>query len=73
VAGPPVDPGTETFPDGDYHMRGFIVVYNDITDDPRVSGQDTVVANWNFRLVPPPVFGTGPMWGTFHIENAGGT
>ena len=72
-AGPPVDPGTESFPDGNYHMRGFTVVYDDVTDDPRVAGQNTVVANWNFRPAPPPVFWMGPMWGTFLIENDDGS
>lgn len=72
MSGPPIDPGIETFPDGNYHMRGFTVVYDDVTDDPRVAGKDTVVANWNFKPAPPPVFWIGPMWGTFHIENDGG-
>ena len=73
MTGPPVDLGTATFPDGNYHMRGFTVVYNDVTDDPRVTGLDTVVANWNFRPAPEPVVWTGPMWGTLHIENVDGT
>jgi hypothetical protein len=72
IAGPPV-PGTPTFPDGNFHMRGHTVVFADVTDDPRVSGLNTVVANWNFRPAPPPVMWTGPEWGTFHIENEGGS
>jgi hypothetical protein len=73
LAGPPVDPGTETFPDGNYHMRGFTALYYDANDDPRVTGHDTVVANWNFRPAPPPAVWMGPMWGTLHIENDNGT
>jgi hypothetical protein len=72
MAGPPLDPGTATFPGGNFHMRGLTAVYNDVTDDPRVTGQNTIVANWNFRPAPPPVIWTGPMWGTLHIENNGG-
>lgn len=64
--------GSPSFPDGNFHMRGFQQVYNVVVSDPRVSGTDTVMVNFNFRLVPAPVVFTGPMWGTEHLENAGG-
>ena len=65
-------PAAMWFPDGRVHLRGLTVVYSTATTDARVSGIDTVVVNGNFALLPPPVGPTGPMWGTFHIANAGG-
>jgi len=67
-----IDPGVETHPDGNVHVRGLTLLYFDDLSDPRVSGFDTVVVNYNMRTVSPPAFITGPMWGTLHIENEGG-
>lgn len=68
-----LSPGTETFPDKTlYHVRDAISVFAIQTTDPRVSGEDRVVIDWNFKMVDPPVFVTGRMWGTFTITNAGG-
>ena len=41
--------------------------------DPRISGDETVVVNYHFSLMPEPVYVTGPMWGTSRIENKGGS
>lgn len=66
--------GTEWFPAGkNYHVRDAVSRFDVVTNDPRVNGTDVVVVNWNFQLVDPPVFATGPMWGTFAITNAGGS
>jgi len=64
--------GVPSFPDGRFHIRDFEQVSNDVVSDPRVSGTDTIIVNFNFRVVPPPVSFSGPMWGTFHVENSGG-
>lgn len=67
-----VDPGVWTYPDGNVHVRGWTVLYNDVMSDPRVSGTDTMVINFNMQSAPPPVIFTGPMWGTMRVENEGG-
>jgi hypothetical protein len=67
-----LDPGVETYPDGNVHVRGLTLLYFDHLSDPRVTGFDTVVVNYNMQTVSPPVLITGPMWGTLHIENEGG-
>ncbi len=68
-----ISAGVETFPaEGLYHTRGAVSRFTMTTSDPRVGGEDLVTINWNFKLVDPPVYVTGPMWGTFRISNAGG-
>lgn len=67
-----IDEGELSNPDGNIHVRGWTELYFDDMSDPRMSGFETVVANLNFQSAPPPVFGTGPMWGTSRIENEGG-
>jgi len=68
-----ISPGVETFPDKSlYHMRDNVAIFEEQTSDPRVSGECQSVINWNFKLVDPPVFVTGRMWGTFTITNANG-
>ena len=68
-----LEPGTERFLDHNlYLIRGNVARFTMEVSDPRVSGDDVVVINWNFKLVDPPVYGTGRMWGTFRITNAGG-
>jgi hypothetical protein len=65
--------GQETYPaEGLYHVRGAVSRFTMTTSDPRIGGEDLVIVNWNFKLVDPPVFVTGPMWGTFRISNTGG-
>lgn len=66
--------GEEWFPAGkNYHVRDAVSRFAVVATDPRVTGIDVVVINWNFKLVDPPVFATGPMRGTFVISNSGGT
>jgi hypothetical protein len=66
-----INPGVCTYPDGNVHCRGVILQAEIDVSDPRVSGVETVVANYN--LQPGPLgFYTGPMWGTSRIENEGG-
>jgi hypothetical protein len=68
-----VSAGTETYPDKNlYHTRNAVEVFTVQTSDLRVSGEDRVVVNWNFKLVDAPVYVTGKMWGTFTITNADG-
>jgi hypothetical protein len=68
------DPGTEIAPPdgGQSKVRGALSRFTLEVSDPRVSGDNTVTVNWNFKLVDPPVYVTGLMWGTFRITNAGG-
>jgi hypothetical protein len=73
VAGPPVSLGECTnYPNGNQHCRGMILVAIDTMSDPRLSGTNTVVTNYNYRLAPAPVFYTGPMWGSNQIANDAG-
>jgi hypothetical protein len=68
-----VDSGREfiTKP-GRYQLRDGRSRFEITTTDPRLNGENLVTVNLNFKLVDPPVFGTGPMWGKFRISNAGG-
>jgi len=65
--------GKEFFPsEGRYHVREAVSMFALTTTDERVTGDNRVTINWNFKLVDSPVFVTGPMWGTFRIDNDGG-
>jgi len=60
-------------PNGSVLARGIVEVYHDVNTDPRVTGEETVVSNGNFRPAPSSELGlAGRLWGTFHIENEGG-
>jgi len=69
----PVSAGTEFFPDGRYHVRGAQQRFAFAADDPRLNNADNLVTiNWNFRLVDPPIFVSGQMWGEFTLTNENG-
>jgi hypothetical protein len=72
--GESINPGEWTFlPDGSGHARGIVEVYHDVNTDPRVSGDETVVYNFNFRPAPlSPIGLAGRIEGTSHIVNDGG-
>ena len=60
-------------PNGNILARGIVERYNDVGTDPRVTGQETIVSNGNFKPAPSSELGlAGHLWGTFHIENEGG-
>jgi hypothetical protein len=61
------DQGEVTFPDGNTHIRGGILLADEWATDPRLVGLNTIVLNANLGSD-----GTGPMWGTFRIENENG-
>ncbi len=65
-------PGTGTFTvvDGKLHIRGLIEECTDVMSDARLSGATTVVINAVFDLATNL---SGPMGGTYHTGNAGGT
>jgi hypothetical protein len=73
--GETLNAGEWTFlPSGNVLARGIVERYHDVGTDPRVTGQETIVSNGNFRPAPSSELGlAGHLWGTFHIENAGGT
>lgn len=54
--------------DGKVHFRDLVQLGVDDTNDERTSGAVTIVAN---AIWTPPAL-TGPMWGTFRIENSFG-
>ena len=61
-------------PSGNVLARGIVEVYQDVNSDPRLTGEETIVSNGNFRPAPSSELGlAGYLWGTFHIENEGGT
>ncbi len=65
--------GKETFPDINlYHIRDNVFITRIEVTDPRVSGEALIKMDANFKLVDPPVFVTGRMWGTFKLSNADG-
>ena len=69
-----INPGEWTFlSSGNVLARGIVEVYHDVNTDPRVTGEETIVSNGNFRPAPSSELGlAGYLWGTFHIENEGG-
>lgn len=65
--------GDETFPDGRSKLRDGVSVYQFEATDPRIdNGRNLITINWNFKLMPEPVYYSGRMWGTFEITNDGG-
>ena len=72
--GETLNAGEWTFlPGGNVLARGIVETYTDINTDPRVTGEETIVSNGNFRPAPSSELGlAGRLWGTFHIENEGG-
>ncbi|HSL42815.1 MAG TPA: hypothetical protein VK897_05245 [Anaerolineales bacterium] len=67
--------GEWTFlPSGNVLARGIVEVYYDVNSDARVTGEETIVSNGNFRPAPSSELGlAGNLWGTFQIVNRGGT
>jgi hypothetical protein len=55
------------------HVRGSQGLFSVTASDPRVSGDEIITVNYDMKVVPAPVYITGPMWGTFRITNGGGT
>jgi hypothetical protein len=72
--GETLNAGEWTFlPSGNVLARGIVESYNDVATDARVTGEETIVSNGNFRPAPSSELGlAGYLWGTFHIENEGG-
>ena len=61
-------------PSGNVRARGIVEVYYDVGTDSRVTGEETIVSNGNFRPAPSSELGlAGHLWGTFQIVNRGGT
>lgn len=60
--------GTTEIVAGKVHLRDVVQLAFDTTNDPRTSGNVTIVINAIWAL--PDL--TGPAWGTFRIENDGG-
>ncbi len=58
-----INPGSVTTPDGNVHIRGMVGESPMLGSDPRTAGFGTIVLNLNLRKD-----GSGPQWGTFHIE-----
>lgn len=67
-----IDHGVWTYPDGNVHIRGWVVFYLHEWNDPRLNGIETVVVNLNGQSALLPVSFAGPMWGTSRLENEGG-
>jgi hypothetical protein len=64
-----IDPGTRTYPDGNYHVRDQVVQFIWVSSDDRLSGETIVVMNMNLDSPPDPSgpISSGPMWGTFNF------
>ena len=61
-------------PSGNVLARGIVETYHDVNSDPRLTGTETITSNANFKPAPSSELGlAGYLWGTFHIENEGGT
>jgi len=70
--GPGAEGRSWTSQGGVVHTRGSESLYYEDVDDPHLSGDSVVTANYNFKQAEPPVYVYGPMWGTMRIENEGG-
>jgi hypothetical protein len=73
--GETLDAGEWTYlPSGNVRARGIVETYHDVNSDPRLTGLETITSNANFKPAPSSELGlAGNLWGTFHIENEGGT
>lgn len=70
----PKSPGEWTFPDGNIQIRGMVLECIEDTTEPRMQGPNTVILNANWHADPEAMMGgTGPMWGTWQMENWAGT
>jgi hypothetical protein len=52
------------------HITGLVDICTDVTDDPRVSGEDRIVINAILDLSDNL---SGPMWGSAVISNEDGS
>lgn len=59
-----LDPGTEWYSDGVWHVRGWTGLYDSTSDSSYYEGENVIVANWNLNLAN----GNGGIWGTSYIE-----
>jgi len=73
--GESINPGEWTYlPGGNIQARGIVELYHDVNTDPRVTGEETTTYNANFKPAPSSPIGlAGRIWGTFHVENEGGS
>jgi hypothetical protein len=68
--GGPIDPGVWTpLGNGQVHISGLRSFHYDQTDDPRMTGVDSIVLN----AVGDPVAGYGTFWGTSEIVTGEGS
>lgn len=58
--------------DGVLHARDGHLLCTTVVDDDRISGEEQLSVNYNFRFTDPPVFIYGPMWGTIRVSNENG-
>ena len=67
-----INEGDFTFPGNEvFHARNRVEQFKEDATDPRVSGESLYTINANFRLTSAGGV-TGPMWGTFRLDTAGG-
>src|SRR5687767_8158451 len=56
--GETLNAGEWTFlPSGNVRARGIVETYHDVNTDPRVTGEETIVSNGNFRPAPSSELG----------------
>ena len=71
-SGFPIQDPVCTYPGGNEHCRGMVLLaVNDMSDN-RLDGTETSTLNWNFRSVPLPIAWSGPWWGEGQIVNDAG-
>jgi hypothetical protein len=58
-----IDPGEWTYPDGNMHVRGMVESVRIEASDPRLTGDQTIVANGNWDAD-----GYGPLWTTWRVD-----
>jgi len=72
TCGPVTDAQERISKGGVLHARDGHLACTTVVSDDRISGEEQLTVNYNFKFADPPVFIYGPMWGTIRVSNEGG-
>jgi hypothetical protein len=71
----PISMGQWTFPDGNIHIRGLVLMCTETSTTPLYGGPNIVMLNANLKADSGAPFlgGVGPIWGTWQMDDWAGT
>jgi len=72
TCGPVTDAQEWVSEGGVLHARDGNLVCDTVVDDDRISGEEQLTVNYNFKFTDPPVFIYGSMWGKIRLSNEDG-